>query len=201
MKRWIMRAAGAALLVSVTGCVTMESQAERDRQLQQVATINQNMKVLIQERQTLTGQVDVLRQDNGDLSAQVRHLTERLDLVEQQYAAVDANYKGKLQELQVAISSEGKARETAIKDVVRSVSQEISNTATQLQDQQRQLLKAYTAGSSAAASAQGEYVVQKGDTLGAIARAFKVTTESLQKANKLSGATIHVGQKLVIPKS
>lgn len=45
-----------------------------------------------------------------------------------------------------------------------------------------------------------EYVVQKGATLGAIARAYKVTTEDIRKANKLNGNVIYIGQKLLIPK-
>jgi len=201
MKKLGVLVIGGALLVSLSGCITLETAAERNYRLQQMATINQNLNVLVQERQTLANQVDATRQENAALGAQVKHLTERLDLVEQQFGAMDATYKRKLQELQQAIANEGKTRETVTKEMTHAFSEEIANTATQLQDQQRQLLKAYAAGSSAAANAQGEYVVQKGDTLGAIARAFKVTAESLQKANKLSGATIRIGQKLVIPKS
>ena len=74
------------------------------------------------------------------------------------------------------------------------MSSEISKTATQLQEQQRKLLK------SMESTAQGEYVAQKGDSLAAIAKAFNVSLTSLQKANGLKSTSLRVGQKLVIPK-
>jgi len=92
------------------------------------------------------------------------------------------------------ILKESTARKTAIQDVVTSVSSEISKTATQLQAQQQQLQK------SMMPTAQGDYVVQKGDSMAAIAKAFGVSLSSLQKANGLKNTSVRVGQKLVIPK-
>ncbi len=47
--------------------------------------------------------------------------------------------------------------------------------------------------------AGGAYVVQPGDALEKIARKQGTTVKALREANKLSGDTIRVGQKLVIP--
>lgn len=45
------------------------------------------------------------------------------------------------------------------------------------------------------------YTVQAGDTLSAIARRFGTTVQALMSANKLTGTTIYIGQRLVIPGS
>lgn len=46
-----------------------------------------------------------------------------------------------------------------------------------------------------------EYVIAKGDTLSTIARRYDVSVRELQKLNRLSGSTIRVGQRLLIPAS
>ncbi|MEO0509017.1 MAG: LysM peptidoglycan-binding domain-containing protein [Verrucomicrobiota bacterium] len=48
-------------------------------------------------------------------------------------------------------------------------------------------------------SAQANYVVKRGDTLGQIAQQFGVSTHSLKQANNISGDLIQIGQKLTIP--
>jgi membrane-bound lytic murein transglycosylase D len=44
------------------------------------------------------------------------------------------------------------------------------------------------------------YKVKSGDTLGAIAKKYRVSVKNLQKWNKLSSTTIRIGQKLKIYK-
>lgn len=51
------------------------------------------------------------------------------------------------------------------------------------------------------AGAGSRYVIEKGDTLSAIAQRFGVETASLRSANGLAGDVIRVGQTLVIPSS
>lgn len=45
-----------------------------------------------------------------------------------------------------------------------------------------------------------EHVVQKGETLSSISKAYGVSVGDLRKANSLTGNDIKIGQKLVIPK-
>ena len=59
----------------------------------------------------------------------MHELSQRLTLMEKQYATVDASYRQRLEELQRSVALEGKAREGAIQDVIKSVSHEISTTA------------------------------------------------------------------------
>jgi LysM repeat protein len=48
-------------------------------------------------------------------------------------------------------------------------------------------------------SGKRNYVVQAGDTLGAIAQAFGTTITTIKAANGLKNNTIRIGQKLIIP--
>jgi LysM repeat protein len=56
-----------------------------------------------------------------------------------------------------------------------------------------------TATPSSAGSGSATYVVKRGDNLSRIARSFNTTVLAIQKANKLTGVTIFVGQVLLIP--
>ncbi len=66
--------------------------------------------------------------------------------------------------------------------------------------------KRATAGATAAAPAGGgseqgyEHVVEKGQSLSVIAKAYNTTVDAIRKANNLKGDTVFIGQKLFIPK-
>jgi LysM repeat protein len=61
---------------------------------------------------------------------------------------------------------------------------------------------AASASASAAPLNGGSYTVQAGDTLLAIARKYNTTVQAIADANKMTaGATLRVGQTLIIPKS
>jgi len=51
----------------------------------------------------------------------------------------------------------------------------------------------------ATAQNNGEYIVQEGDTLSAIAEVYGITVDELMQLNGLTDATIFIGQKLVVP--
>ena len=66
---------------------------------------------------------------------------------------------------------------------------------------QRQVEATVTSTSVSPTMAPDVYVVQAGDTLGAIAKQYGVTVEALQEANAISDPTLlQIGQKLIIPK-
>jgi LysM repeat protein len=45
-----------------------------------------------------------------------------------------------------------------------------------------------------------EHVVEKGQTLSAIAKAYNTTVDAIKKSNNLKNDTVYIGQKLFIPK-
>lgn len=56
-----------------------------------------------------------------------------------------------------------------------------------------------TAEVGPAVQGTGEYTVQEGDSLGAIATVYGITVDQLMQLNGLNDATIFIGQKLVVP--
>ena len=200
MKR-LIPLCGGLLLVIGSGCASIQTEDMVNQQSQEIASLKADLNTLADDRQRMIGQLEAQRQETAQVGGQVRQLQDRLDLVEKQFAAVDTTYRQKLQDLQHTINDESKLRETAIKDVVTAVSKEMANKTNQFQEQQQQLMKSLAAAAKAAEAApQFEYVVQKGDTLAAIAKASGVSVESLQRMNGIKGTTVRVGTKLMIPK-
>ena len=206
----------AALLVLATGCVTLETTAERNARIrrdQQVsvqmarmnsqwdqrgrdlAALRAEEQVLLENHRRLAADLQASRQEAAAVKGEVARLQLRLDLVDRQLASVDANYKKRLEQLQRSVALEGKTRKDAINQVITSVSQEIEKTATKLQVEQQRMLKS-AAGTP---GGQKQYTVVAGDCLSAIAQAFEVTIEGIKKANALKGDLIHPEQTLVIP--
>lgn len=68
-------------------------------------------------------------------------------------------------------------------------------------DQVRQALNDLPSSSKSAHQVGLRYRVRSGDTLGAIARRYGTSVGALQRANRLRGHLIRVGQKLLIPPS
>lgn len=195
MRMSVRLALPVAAALTLAGCVAFETPEQQDLRTQQMASMNSDVQTLMSERQQMVQMLEQSRQENAQLGMKVKDLSDRLDLVEQRFGTLDSSYRRKLEDLQRTIASESAARQTAIKDVVHATSQSIATTANKLQAQQRQAVRAAVEGTP-----QGDYVVQKGDTLAAIAKAFGVTPASLSRANNLKGGAIRTGQKLVIPK-
>lgn len=193
---------GGLLLLLGTGCASIQTEDVVNQHSEEIASLRADVNTLAEDRQRMINQLEAQRQEAAQVNLQVRQLQERLDLAEKQVAAGDATYRQKLQDLQRTITAESRLRETAIQDVVKAVSQEVASKTNEIQEQQQQLMKSLAAAAKAAEAAapQYEYVVQKGDTLAAIAKAAGVPVTSLQKANGLKGTILPVGMKLVIPK-
>lgn len=181
------------LLALSGGCIALQTPEDLDAQQQQQASLAADVQTLRSERQNLVNMLEAIRQQNAEHEYKILDLQKRLDLVENQLAATNTAYKQELQRVKDTIASESSARVTAINDMKTAVSTELARTASEIQKQLKAMPKSDT-------SAQGEYTVQKGDTLMMIARAFGVSTDSLRRANGLKGDMLRLGQRLTIPK-
>jgi LysM repeat protein len=173
----------------LSGCRTTEIEQEQSSQR---ATL-QDLQDKVGHLQNTIGTVQA---ENDDLKGQVAQLKDELNSSQ----STNAEYRKDLERLDSLIKKLDSAREQDRKIVVEEVSREISSLAKKIQN------ASPTKDASPTPTKQKvqegyEHVVAKGDTLSAIAKAYKVSVQSIRDANKLTKTELKIGQKLFIPKS
>ncbi len=197
---------GCLVIVAVgSSCVVPQPAAPSNAM--EVSRIRQLTERQARETGRLRGDLDSMREDLAKLQLQIEQSRETLNAVLRQMqqlettlGAVDREATARaaanadsINTLKTALNTESRTREQAIKEVIASVSRELSAAINRLPAAGR------VSGAGAGSASQGEYTVVRGDTLGAIASAFGVTVQSLKNANNLSDDRIFEGQKLIIP--
>ena len=179
-----MKVTRMALVVTglfLSGCVALEeSRIETARQKNELT--NQRTEV-----DQLSVRMAAMEKQIEDLRARFDSLRTETDAerrtIREQLVAVDRSVK--------ALES---SRETDKKAVIDDLTVKIAKLGETLQ--------ARSGASGGAAGSQGgrEHVVQAGETLSAIAAAYKVRAGALAEANGLKNPdSLRVGQKLIIP--
>ncbi len=178
---WVAMVAVAMLLGS--GCVTMmddkslaRQQADFDAMQTDIAALKERLNVIQVEQQALARDIETLRRTPREDAA----ARTRLDQIEQQIHALSA------------------AREADRREIVDEISHKVAG-----------LVNASGGSSSSGRSSSGkgggtetgyEHTVKAGETMSAIAQAYKVSVSAVMKANNMkAGDKIRVGQKLFIP--
>ncbi len=173
-------AAGLAAVLS--GCVTTQdtsapppaSQADVHYLREELRRFNARLDASDAEVGRLTGEMRASRSGQPETASasQVQAMQAQIDDLQRQIRALDA------------------ARIQDKKDIYDDISKKVAS-----------LLKTPPASSSRSASQSGyEHVVQAGESLSAIAAAYKVKVSAIVQANNLKSADqIFVGQKLFIP--
>lgn len=167
----------AALMAG--GCVTLidqaslaRQQADWDSMCGDIQRMNERINGMQIEQQRLAQELDALRRaPREDLATK-----NRLDTLERQLQSLDS------------------ARESDRRDIVSELSRKVA---------------AIVGGGSSGGGSSGrgggssetgyEHVVKSGETLSAIAAAYKSSVAGIKRANHLSSDTVRVGQKLFIP--
>jgi polyhydroxyalkanoate synthesis regulator phasin len=166
------------LLLSATGCVTMMDDTTAARQSSDMDILRENvqrlqerMNAVQMEQQNLAREIDALRKGGHDENPAAR---ARVDDLERQVRALNA------------------AREQDRKSIVDELSRKVAG-----------IMSSQSGGSSSRSGSSSEtgyeHVVKTGETLSQIAKAYKVSSSAIMKANNLKSANIRVGQKLFIP--
>jgi LysM repeat protein len=153
--------------------------------------------------QAYAQQAQILREIQYSLQA----LSERMSALEQQQSALssrisslerggNAATKDELAALRADLNAvkndQGKIRDEIITDLTGKI-----KTIT---DKQRAAAVAAEKAAKASQKSGYSHVVEAGQTISAIAQAYKVSTSSILKANKIKDPTkIRVGQELFIP--
>jgi N-acetylmuramoyl-L-alanine amidase len=96
------------------------------------------------------------------------------------------------------LAKERAERRAALNKVVETVADETTKVVNTIAKQNRP--KPSRTSKAMPAGAYYEHKVERGQTLSAIARAYKVSVNDIKTANKLKSDIIHIGQILLIPK-
>lgn len=141
------------------------------------------------EMQRVSGQVDVLQNNLGDLQDRVSKLEGGGDAkgLRQEIDALKAELASLRRELQSQRGEIVKDLSGRLKDIQKSMT-----PPSPPPQPQRPAKPAYTGPCK-------EYVVEGGDTLSLIASAFNTTVSKLKEMNNLRSDNLRIGQKLLVP--
>ena len=137
----------------------------------------------------------VLEEKVSKLKAEVEDLQFRQQKTEQALAALRAEIK----ELRMAGGGASAEQLTALEAKIAAVDTARQKDKQAIIDQLAKELAALGTGKPVVTPTGKEHTVVQGETLSVIARNYGVTVAALKKANNLTGDTISIGQKLVVP--
>ena len=176
--------AGCGLLLTAGGCVTTDDPATRMSEREDFRLLRENMsriegrlETMEMEYRRLFNEMESLKNATGSDDARARDAQARMDSIEARISALDA------------------ARERDRREIVDQLSARIAELMRSGRSSRKP-------GSSArAVSDTGyEHEVQTGETLSAIAAAYKVSVKVIVEANNLEDPDhLRKGQKLFIP--
>jgi LysM repeat protein len=192
MKSILIITTCVALLFIGTGCATMQDSSEATQQ-------QEDMLLLKEELNRTKGKLETLEME-------YQRLLHELDAM--QGAAVSSkgatsSTQARIDELERRLNVLEGARtkdRQAIVDQLSGKMADIMGDRTTGKSSQKNKSAATKANASTTGMTGYEHVVKEGDTLSAIATAYKVKTSAIVEANKLqSPYTLRTGQKLFIP--
>ena len=140
------------------------------------------------EMQRVSGQVDVLQSNLGDLQRRIGALE----------GGGDAS-KGVRQELDALKASIAELRRE-MQNMRGEIVKDLSGKMVQIQKQMQPPPAPKPTTTKVVIGPHQEYVVQSGDTLSLIAQAFGTSVGKIKEMNSLKGDNLRVGQKLNLPK-
>jgi len=182
----------AALLCIGTGCVTMQDSSEATQQ-------QENMLLLKEDLNRTKGKLESLEMEYQRLLRELDAMQGAANSSKGETSSTQARIDELERRLSVLEGARAKDRQ-AIVDQLSGKMADIMGDRTTGKSSQKSKSAATKAGTSTTGMTGYEHVVKEGDTLSAIASAYKVKTSAIVEANKLqSPYTLRTGQKLFIP--
>ena len=164
----------------MAACATAPAQGKEDFLRQQAYA----------EMQRVSGQVDVLQSNLGDLQRRISRLEGGGDAkgIRQEVDALKAEVAGLRREIR-------SQHDEIVRELSAKFAAMLKNAAPPPPPPAPRPAKpAYTGPCK-------EYVVESGDTLSVIATAFNTKVSVLRSMNNLKGDNLRVGQKILVPKA
>ena len=150
------------------------------------AALRADVDRLFEQQKVLYSEILVLRQDMKAQDERIKKALKLLDALDARVSENDTAWKAQILEIRKILDTEHNAR---IQSTTR-LEEELKNSEKRRSQ------------ASAASSSTGSYIVitiEKGDTLGSIAKTTKASVEEIRKLNNLKNDTIYVGQELKVP--
>jgi len=188
MKRHIGITAIMTMLVGLPGCITMQDSSEVTQQHEDMLLLQEDLnrtkgklETLEMEYQRLLRELDALQGTAASSKGATSSTQARIDELEHR--------------LNILEGARTKDRQAIVNQLSGKMADIMGNRTTGKSRQKRK-----SATTRTGAMTGYEHVIKEGDTLSAIAAAYKVKTSAIIEANKLqSPDTLIVGQKLFIP--
>ncbi len=178
--RWMVV---AGLVLTSSGCVTMMDDKNLARQQADFDSLRTDVDVLKEKLNGIQMEQQALARDIESLRRSPRE---------------DAAARGRLEQLEQQLRAVNSAREADKREIVDEISRKVAGIVN---------ASGGSSGSRSSSSSRSsgtetgyEHVVKAGETLSAIAQAYKVGTSAIMRANNMkSSDKLRVGQKLFIP--
>jgi LysM repeat protein/outer membrane murein-binding lipoprotein Lpp len=183
-----------------------------------IATLRADMRILEERINKASGDVQALQVNYERLQQEVASVRQQVSAA----AAGGGLAATEIQRLDSRINAVDNARKHDAEVIINQVTAELQKMGGSASGISRRASssgsgatpagrvpagKKTTASSGATGAAAGggaeqgfEHVIEKGQSLSAIAKAYGTTVDAIKKANNLKGETIYIGQKLFIPK-
>ena len=204
----------ASLSVALVACQTTGYTQRRGTvEDPTIANLRADMRILEERINKASGDVQALQVNYERLQQEVASVRQQLSSA----AAGSGLAATEIQRLDSRINAVDNARKRDLEVIINQVTTEIQKMGGSASGVSRRASssgaertpaarvpagkKAAASSGAAGGSEQGfEHVVEKGQSLSAIAKAYNTTVDAIKKANNLKGETIFIGQKLFIPK-
>jgi LysM repeat protein len=192
MKQYIKIIGIMAVVAGLSGCANMQDPSEATQQQEDMLLLKEDLnrtkgklETLDMEYQRLVHDLDAMQGAASSSKGETSSTQARIDELEHRLSALE--------------SARTKDRQ-AIVDQLSGKMADIMGSGTTAKSSPKSKSATAKAGAGATSTTGYEHVVKEGDTLSAIATAYKVKTSAIVEANKLqSPYTLRTGQKLFIP--
>ncbi|MBU4212660.1 MAG: LysM peptidoglycan-binding domain-containing protein [Kiritimatiellae bacterium] len=189
MKQYLKIIGIMAMLAGLSGCVTMQDSREVTQQQEDMLLLKEDLnrtkgklETLEMEYQRLVRELDAMQGAANSSKGETSSTQARMDEIDRRMSVLEG--------------ARAKDRQAIVDQLSGKMADIMGNGTTAKSSR-----KSKTTSAAAGANTTGyEHVVKEGDTLSAIATAYKVKTSAIVEANKLKNPdTLRTGQKLFIP--
>ena len=160
----------------------------------QRTSYNEDLRILKQQGNTCGNEIQSLSEVIQDLTTQISQMKRKINHLEKENAKLNTKLNNDIGKFGTLLDNERKIRQKADLDIIKEVSVEIASSSRW---SERRLSALASAPSTS--KTYRLYEVEKGDTLGAVAKAFNISLKRLKMLNGLNNDTIYIGQKLKVP--